>query len=141
MPDNDERPPVLGHAKELLQGRYGMPEADAHGWLRQTSMDSRRTMPDVCEAVLAGTMSPAPGWCPRVPPSAEAVGVLRTQILTGARPPGSKVSLAQLARTGGWSRDTARKAAQALAGEGLLRFVGNEGYHVSADIPVPGTGP
>jgi response regulator NasT len=44
---------LVDRAKAVLQGRYGLDEAQAYRWVQRTSMDRRMTMREVAELVLA----------------------------------------------------------------------------------------
>lgn len=49
---------ALDRAKGVLQGEHGMTEPEAFGWIQRTSMDQRRSMRAVAQAVLDGTATP-----------------------------------------------------------------------------------
>lgn len=49
---------LIDRAKGRLIDGHGMSEADAFAFLQKTAMNERRTMRDICEAVLAGELSP-----------------------------------------------------------------------------------
>ncbi|MCC6225682.1 MAG: response regulator [Microthrixaceae bacterium] len=49
---------LIDRAKGRLIDGHGMSEADAFSFLQKTAMNERRTMRDICEAVVAGELSP-----------------------------------------------------------------------------------
>ncbi len=49
---------VVDRAKGVLMDRHGLAEADAYSFLQHHAMDSRRSMRDVADEVLAGTLLP-----------------------------------------------------------------------------------
>ena len=51
---------LVDRAKAKLQAEHGLAEAEAFRWVQRTSMDQRRTMRSVAQAVLDGHAAPAP---------------------------------------------------------------------------------
>ena len=51
---------LVDRAKAKLQAEHGLAEAEAFRWVQRTSMDQRRTMRSVAQAVLDGRAAPAP---------------------------------------------------------------------------------
>ena len=51
---------LVDRAKSLLQTRHGLSEPDAFRWIQRSSMDGRRSMRSVAQAVLDGTAAPPP---------------------------------------------------------------------------------
>lgn len=49
---------LIDRAKGRLIDEFAMSEADAFSFLQKTAMNDRRTMRDICQAVLAGDLSP-----------------------------------------------------------------------------------
>ena len=49
---------IIERAKGVLQTEHGMTEPDAFRWIQRTSMNQRRTMRAVAEAVLSGEALP-----------------------------------------------------------------------------------
>jgi response regulator NasT len=49
---------IIERAKGVLQTEHGMTEPDAFRWIQRTSMNQRRTMRSVAEAVLSGEALP-----------------------------------------------------------------------------------
>ena len=109
-------------AKALLQAEHAMTEDQAHRWLQKTAMDWRLPLTDVCDAVIAGSMRPGTTAREGGPRFATAARMLRTEITTGARRPGSRVTIAEVQVRHGISRKCALKAIRELAGDGLLLF-------------------
>ena len=56
--DRLETRKVLDRAKGLLMDRFGLSEQDAFDFLQKTAMTTRRSMRDVADDVLAGTLTP-----------------------------------------------------------------------------------
>ncbi|WP_026239833.1 ANTAR domain-containing response regulator [Parafrankia discariae] len=50
---------IIERAKGVLQTEHGMTEPDAFRWIQRTSMNQRRTMRAVAEAVLSGEALPS----------------------------------------------------------------------------------
>jgi AmiR/NasT family two-component response regulator len=50
---------AIERAKGLLQAEHGMTEPEAFRWIQRTSMDERRSMRAVAEALLDGTSAPS----------------------------------------------------------------------------------
>jgi response regulator NasT len=50
---------LIDRAKGRLIDQHGMAEGDAYSFLQKTAMNQRRPMRAVCEAVLAGELSPS----------------------------------------------------------------------------------
>lgn len=131
-------------AKALLQAEHAMTEEQAHRWLQKTAMDWKLPLADVCQAVIAGTMRPGMTAREGGPRFAAAARMLRTEITTGTRRPGSRVTIAEVQAMHGISRNCARKAIRELAGDGLLlsgpRRPG--GYYVAGEpAAADGTAP
>ncbi len=61
-----------------------------------------------------------------------AYNVLRTAIIEGRHPPGSRITETEVAEAAGVSRTPVREALRRLEAEGLLRFVPNQGAFVSS---------
>jgi response regulator NasT len=51
---------LVDRAKGVLQGEHGMSEPEAFRWIQRASMDSRRSMRAVAQAVLDGSTLPDP---------------------------------------------------------------------------------
>jgi response regulator NasT len=49
---------IIERAKGVLQTEHGMTEPEAFRWIQRTSMNQRRTMRSVAEAVLSGEALP-----------------------------------------------------------------------------------
>lgn len=52
---------IIERAKGVLQAEHAMTETEAFRWIQRSSMDGRRTMRAVAEAVLRGDKTPAAG--------------------------------------------------------------------------------
>lgn len=49
---------IVDRAKGVLMDRHGLAEADAYSFLQRQAMDHRRSMREVADQVLAGTLGP-----------------------------------------------------------------------------------
>jgi hypothetical protein len=127
---------AAGRAKTVLQAEYGMTEPQAHRWLRETAMNERRSLRDVCEAVINWTMMPEAAPCVAESRYPEAACKLRADITGGTRAPGSRVRLSELQSAYGIASTSARKLLRELVGEGLLRHDTPHGYYVT-ELPSP----
>jgi two-component system, response regulator PdtaR len=52
---------LVDRAKGVLQSVHGMGEPEAFRWIQRTSMDSRRSMRAVAQAVIDGSAAPQQG--------------------------------------------------------------------------------
>ena len=58
LTDRLEARKLVERAKGVLQAEYGMSEPEAFRWIQKTSMDQRRSMRSLAEAVLSGEEIP-----------------------------------------------------------------------------------
>ena len=74
-----------------------------------------------------------------VAPYLQVADLLRREIQTGKRPPGSRLpSIIDLTQTYGIARGTAHKALHVLRDEGLIEVGQGLGYFVKRQQPPPG---
>lgn len=123
-------------AKAVLQAGHQLPEAQAHRWPQETSMDRRIPVGQVADAVVSGQLRPGPGTQLRETRSTEAGRAIRAAITGGTRPPGSRITVPDIPARHRLSRHSAKSLLRRLEGEQILTRQPGTGYSVTAAEPV-----